>query len=350
MTETAANDDEPFVVPDLSGSHTAQLANGLKSCHRFLDAWGIGQTPSLVRRFGRRHVLVKEEQRNKTGAYKERGAMIATATASRLGYRKVCVASTGNWARGVGVACQNTGLTGLAFVSSSTPANKVRAIEATGLSIKIAGRCFEDTLKAALTFSANNEDYKFLHPYDDSATIAGQASVGLELIERNSSDYGLLAVPMGGGGLISGIALAHIAMGTNVHLVGVVSEASPAWFLSRGAGKRLTVPTRQSIAQGVSVACPGQRCWPIVERYVETIIHVSDREVDEAIFTLHRDAKIRAEGAGAVAMAACLAGKLDNLPGAQRGQAVVISGGNISEQEFLESCERAGRWRTAISA
>jgi threonine dehydratase len=307
----------------------------------------IGQTPSSTHCFGHRQVLIKEEQRNKTGAYKERGAMIAVATALRDGFDKVCVASTGNWARGIGVACRRLGLKGLAFVSNTTPMNKVRAIEATGLEVRLEGLCFDVTLESALRFAAKNSSYKFLHPYDDPSTIAGQASVALEMIDEHREDYGLLAVPMGGGGLISGVALAHLARRHRVHLVGVVSEASPAWFLSRLAGRRLTVPTRLSIAQGVSVACPGQRCWPIVEELVDDIVYVSDREVDEAIFTLYRDSGIRAEGAGAVAMAAVLAGRCDHFPGAHLGQAVVVSGGNISDSEFEGCCERAGRWRSS---
>ncbi len=338
-----------FRLPDLGELSRRSLASVFRNTTRFLHRMGVGGTPAERFTIGGRDMLLKMEHLNHSGSYKDRGAFTAVHNAMCRGAELGVCASTGNFAKAVKLAAHRLGFRVTFIVPESTPDMKKKAIRADGAEVLIRGEDFQDALDEAHVF-ADEHGCSLQHPYDSPDTVVGQSTLGVELIQQAGGGYGVVVVPIGGGGLASGTLLAHAAGDPRVKVVGVVSDAAPAMMYAFAGDRVLRkVDTRPSIAEGVNVATPGRYCWDVIQRFSKrmTIVSVCDAEVEHAMDVLQRDAGIRAEGAGALATAAVLSGRLDDIPEARRGIASVISGGNIGEKEHEKACLRSRAVRAA---
>ncbi len=266
-----------------------------------------------------REVRLKAENLQRTGAFKIRGAVNRLAHLT-LEEREagVVAASAGNHGQAVAWAAREAGVSARIYVPLAAPMAKVEACRNYGATTELAGDIFEDALAAALT-DVEETGATFIHPYEDQLVIAGQGTVGLELLEQ-APDVETVLIPIGGGGLALGIAIALRAMRPGVRLVGIRAGLHG-----------------YTIADGIAVKVPSEFTMPLLEDLLDDIVDVSDEEISEAIVLLLERAKLVVEGAGAVGVAALLAGKAGGS-----GLAVpVLSGGNI-DATMLISVMRHG--------
>jgi threonine dehydratase len=266
-----------------------------------------------------REVRLKAENLQRTGAFKIRGAVNKLATLSPAERDAgVVAASAGNHGQAVAWAARELGIRARIFVPLDAPMAKVEACKNYGAETELAGADFEDALAAALA-EIEETGATFIHPYEDQLVIAGQGTIGLELLEQ-VPDVGTVLVPIGGGGLALGIAIALRAVRPEVRIVGV--QAGLEGY---------------TIADGIAVKVPSEFTMPLLEDLLDEIVSVSDEEISEAIVLLLERAKLVVEGAGAVGVAALLAGKAGGT-----GLAVpILSGGNI-DPTMLISVMRHG--------
>jgi threonine dehydratase len=270
-------------------------------------------------RLSGREVWLKAENLQRTGAFKVRGAVNKIATLSD-GERAagVVAASAGNHGQAVGWAAREAGVRARIFVPQDAPMAKVEACRNYGADTVMGGAGFEDALAAALEY-ADESGATFVHPFEDPVVIAGQGTIGLELAEQ-VRDLETVLIPVGGGGLAAGIALALRAVKPGVRVVGVQ------------AGK-----SGYTIADGIFVKAPGELTTGILDETLDDMVDVSDEEISQAIVLLLERAKLVVEGAGAVGVAALLAGKA----GGSGPVAILLSGGNI-DATLLISVMRHG--------
>jgi threonine dehydratase len=270
-------------------------------------------------RIAGRDVWLKAENLQRTGAFKVRGAVNRIAT---LGPEQreagVVAASAGNHGQAVAWAAREAGIPARIYVPQDAPMAKVEACRTYGSKLIMEGESFEAALAAA-TADVQETGATFIHPFEDPVVIAGQGTIGLELAEQ-VPDVGTVVIPVGGGGLASGISLALRAQLPDVHLVGV--QAGKAGY---------------TIADGVFVKHPGELTMSILDEVLDDLIDVDDEAISEAMVLLLERAKLVVEGAGAVGVAALLAGKV----GGSGPVAVVLSGGNI-DPTLLISVMRHG--------
>jgi threonine dehydratase len=277
-------------------------------------------------RLAGREVWLKAENLQRTGAFKVRGAMNKIATLSD-GERRagVVAASAGNHGQAVAWAARAAGARSTIFVPQDAPMTKVDAARNYGARVEFVGDYFEQSLDAALAYVEEN-GATFVHPFEDPLVIAGQGTIGLELAEQ-MPDARSVVVPIGGGGLISGIALALRELKPEVRIVGVQAGLSG-----------------YTIADGIWVKHPGEFTTRIVGEMVDELVDVTDEEISEAIVMLLERSKLVVEGAGAVGLAALLAGKV----AASGPTAVLLSGGNIDPtlliQVMRHGLTHAGRY------
>jgi threonine dehydratase len=270
---------------------------------------------TFSRRTGR-EVLLKAENLQRTGAFKIRGAVnrIASLTPEERA-AGVVAASAGNHGQAVAWAARAAGVPATVFMPQDAPMAKVDATKSYGASVELAGEGFDEALDAARR-SAEETGAAFVHAFDDELVIAGQGTVGLELAEQ-VPDAEVVVVPVGGGGLASGIALALAELRPDVRIVGVQAAACAPF-----AGE----PYRGfTIAEGIAVKQPGELTSAILREHLDEVVTVSDEEISEAIVLLMERTKLVVEGAGAAGLAALLAGR---VPG-DGAVCVVLSGGNI---------------------
>ncbi len=268
-------------------------------------------------------VYLKYENLQKTGAFKVRGALFKT---SRLvgKTRGVVAASAGNHAQGVAYAARVFGVKAVIVMPETATISKVEATKSYGAEVILHGRIYDDA-EALAKKIAEEKGYTFIHAFDDPEIIAGQGTLGLELMEQlNSFDY--VVVPIGGGGLASGVAAAIKSRRQGVKIIGVEPANVPKMAASLRAGKPVTVEPKPTIADGLATKKPGELTYRLVSELVDDIVLVSEEEIAYAIYMLLERGKVLAEGAGAASLAAILSGKLDC-----RGQRVValVTGGNI---------------------
>lgn len=273
-------------------------------------------------------VYLKLENLQRTGSFKIRGAYYKIY---RLGEeakkRGVITASAGNHAQGVALASSLLGVKATVVMPENTPVSKVIATKSYGTNVNVIlhGKTYDDSYRKSMELSAEGGP-TFIHPFDDPDVIAGQGTVGVEILEGLGAPD-VVVVPVGGGGLISGIAVALKTLaGSRVKVIGVEAEACPSVKTSLGRGEPVEVEARPTIADGILVKKPGELTLEIMEKFVDDVVLVSDREIAKAIFILLERGKILAEGAGAASLAALLSGKLD-LRG--KRAVFVVSGGNI---------------------
>ncbi|HEY7268783.1 MAG TPA: threonine ammonia-lyase [Dehalococcoidia bacterium] len=270
-------------------------------------------------------VHLKAECLQHTGSFKVRGA---GARISRLAPQEraqgVVTASAGNHAQGVAVAAAAAGVSATVVMPANAALAKVQATRAYGARVILKGAGFSEATDEASRIAAA-EGRIMIPAFDDEAIIAGQGSLGLE-IARQCPDAKLVLVPVGGGGLIAGIAVALKALLPGVTVVGVQAEASPGAARSLSAGGRLAVTPAPTLADGVAVAGPGALTFPLIQRYVDDIVTVDEEDIAQAIVLLLERSKLVVEGAGALGAAALMSG---TVKAEGRETVVVLSGGNI---------------------
>ncbi len=281
---------------------------------------------------GQAEVFLKLENLQKTGAFKLRGAYYKISQLSaEQKKRGVATCSTGNHAQGVAFAAKQFGLKATVFMPKGTAPAKVRATRDYGAQVVLVEGSFEDAVAACEKFVAQN-GATYVAPYNDIDVIAGQGTIGLEILAQ-VPDVDAVVVPVGGGGLISGIAFTIKTLKPSCKVYGVQSAAVPSMLVSRERGQIATVPAGTTIADGIKVRTPGKITYALCQQYVDGIVTVSDAQIKDAINTLLHKQKVVAEGAGAVSFAALQSG-LINIAG--KRVVCVISGGNIDQGQLKE--------------
>ncbi len=274
-----------------------------------------------------------------TAAYKERGALNRLLSLPE-GTKGVIAASAGNHAQGISYHAGRLGIKATIVMPIGTPFNKVKRTEELGAHVVLTGTDFEEATQAALEL-ADRESLTFIHPFDDPLVMAGQGTVGLEMLE-DVPDLETLIVPIGGGGLISGIATIAKAINPNIRIVGVQTEAFPA--MKETIDGTSLAGSNISIAEGIAVNQPGKTTRRVVKKLVDEIVTVSERQIEAAIITIMEIEKVIVEGAGAISFGAIM-----QHPEVFRGQKVgmVLSGGNIDSRmlanAILRGMARDGR-------
>jgi threonine dehydratase len=281
-------------------------------------------------------IHLKLENLQRTGSFKIRGALYKL---SRLGPeergRGVIAASAGNHAQGVARAAQNLGIRATIVMPEATPITKVEATASAGAEVVLHGDTFDDAMNMARSLAAERR-LTMIHPFDDPDVIAGQGTVGLEMLQQ-LPQLGAVIVPVGGGGLISGMAIALKSLRPTLRVIGVEAEHAASALLSRQAGKVVELKTIKTIADGIAVKRIGELTFGSIEAYVDDLITVSDEDIAAAILISMERIRVVVEGAGAAALAALLSQKV-NLHGMSTG--VVISGGNIDVQMVAKIIEK----------
>ncbi len=281
-------------------------------------------------------MYLKLENLQRTGSFKERGALNKLLTLSDAERRRgVIAASAGNHAQGVAFHATAHGIRAQIVMPLATPQIKVAATRAYGAEVILHGANYDEAYEEALRRCAEQQS-TFIHPFDDAEVIAGQGTIALELLEQ-VPDLEAVVVPIGGGGLISGVGCALKETNSRIRIVGVESEKLPSMLRACEAGAPVTIAPQATIADGIAVRRAGDMTLPLVQRYVDEIVTVDDEEIASAILTLLEQEKTLAEGAGAAALAAILREKT-NLR--QRRTAVLVCGGNIDVSLLAKIIER----------
>ena len=267
---------------------------------------------------------LKLENLQKTGSFKIRGAYnkIQTLTPEERACG-VIAASAGNHAQGVAYAAAQAGIPSVIVMPEHAPLAKVVATKGYGAEVVLAGATYDESYEHACRLQ-RERGLVFVHAFNDPCVMAGQGTIGLEILE-DLQDLEAIVVPVGGGGLISGIALAVKQVAPHVKVYGVQAAGAPAMHLSKRAGCYQTTDCAVTIADGIAVKQPGDLTYDIVQKYVDDVVIVEDEEIAETILLLLERSKLMVEGAGATSLAALLFQKLS----CKGKVAAVLSGGNI---------------------
>ncbi len=270
-------------------------------------------------------LYLKTENLQITGSFKVRGAYykMSRLTAEEKA-RGVVACSAGNHAQGVALAARKNGIKSIICLPDGAPISKIEATKSYGAQVCLVNGVYDDAYNKALSLR-DEEGYTFIHPFNDEDVIAGQGTIALELIEQ-LSDVDAVIVPIGGGGLISGIAFTLKSVNPSIKVYGVQAAGAPSMYNSVKDGKIEELAGVSTIADGIAVKRPGDLTYEICSKYVDEIVTVSDDEIAAAILALMEGHKLVTEGAGAAAVAAVMFGKL-NLDG--KKVVSVLSGGNI---------------------
>ncbi len=270
-------------------------------------------------------VHLKTENLQVTGSFKVRGAAYKISQLSEAEKEKGVIAcSAGNHAQGVALAATKNGIKSLICLPDGAPISKVEATRKYGAEICLVEGVYDDAYNRALQLK-DEMGYTFIHPFNDEDVIAGQGTIGLEILEQ-LPDVDVVIVPVGGGGLISGVAFAVKSLNPNVKVYGVQASGAPSMLRSIADGKIKKLDEVSTIADGIAVKEPGDVTFKMCQKYVDGIVSVSEDEIAAAILALIEQQKLIAEGAGAVSVAAAMFNKVD-----VKGKKVccLVSGGNI---------------------
>ncbi|WP_426754341.1 threonine ammonia-lyase [Myxococcus sp. Y35] len=284
-------------------------------------------------------VFFKLENLQRTGAFKERGALNKLLTLTEDERRRgVIAASAGNHAQGVAYHARRLGVDATIVMPERTPLIKVsRTKDDYGARVVLKGTNYDEAYAEALRIQ-KTEDRVFIHPFNDAHVIAGQGTIGLELLEQ-CPDLEVVLVPIGGGGLISGVACALKETRPNIRVVGVQAETIASMKASLEADERVVLANAgTTIADGIAVKRVGDLTFPMVRKYVDDVVAVDEEEIAAAILTLLEQEKSVVEGAGAVGLAALLSGEVPAAKG--RRTAILLSGGNIDMNVISRIIER----------
>jgi threonine dehydratase len=270
-------------------------------------------------------VALKAENLQRTGSFKLRGALAKIAALGEQCAAGVVTASAGNHGQALAYAARARGVRCVVFMPEQASIAKVEAATALGAKVHLTGATVEESLAAARAAS-EAEGLAFVHPFDDPVVIAGQGGLGLELSEQ-VPDLSTVVVPVGGGGLASGMAIALKSQRPEVRVVGVQVESCAPFVASVEAGRPVAVDSAVTIADGIAVKRPGRVTLPLIERWVDELVVVAEDDVAEAMVFLLERAKLVVEGAGAVGVASLLSGRV--RPTGEGTTVVVLSGGNV---------------------
>jgi threonine dehydratase len=280
---------------------------------------------TLSERAGGANVLLKAESLQRTGSFKIRGALNKLAAVGDACRNGVVCGSAGNHAQALAFAARARGVPCEVFMPAEASIGKAEAAQALGATVRLAGAAVDDCVSAARERAAET-GMVFVHPFDDPDVVAGQGTLGLELLD-DVPDLAKVIVPIGGGGLASGVAIAVKSARPDVEVVGVQAETVAPFPASLRAGEPVEAPRALTIADGIAVKRPGKLTLGLVARWVDDVVVVAEDDVAEAMVMLMEKAKLVVEGAGAVGVAALLAG-VTTAP-AQGSTVVVLSGGNV---------------------
>ena len=281
-------------------------------------------------------LYLKPENLQITGSFKVRGSAYKIAMLSEEEKAKGVVAcSAGNHAQGVALAATKNRIKSLICLPDTAPISKVEATKGYGAEVCLVEGCYDDAYKKALELR-DSEGYTFVHPFDDENVIAGQGTIALEIL-NDLDNIDAIVVPIGGGGLISGIAYTVKQIRPSVKVYGVQAAGAPSMYNSVKDKEIECLPSVSTIADGIAVKQPGENTFRYVSEYVDEIALVTDDEVSSAILALIEKQKMIAEGAGATAVAAVMAGKFD-LKG--KRVVAVVSGGNIDVTSLSRVIDR----------
>ncbi len=271
------------------------------------------------------HIYLKPENLQITGSFKVRGACFKIAQLTEEEKAKGVVAcSAGNHAQGVALAATTHGIKSLICLPDNAPISKIEATKWYGADVCLVEGVYDDAYQKALKLR-DEKGYTFVHPFDDQDVIAGQGTIGLELLEQ-LPDLDAVIVPIGGGGLISGVAFAIKHLNPNVKIYGVQASGAPSMLNSIEHNKIERMGFVRTIADGIAVKEPGEHTFEYCKKYVDEIVTVNDDEISTAILALIEQHKLIAEGAGAVAVAAAMFNK---VPIKGKKAICLVSGGNI---------------------
>jgi threonine dehydratase len=285
-------------------------------------------------------ICLKLENRQRTGAYKERGALnkllSLSAAEKSLG---VIAASAGNHAQAVAYHASNLGIHSKIVMPLATPLIKVSATRGYGGEVILHGANYDEAFEEAMRLSAQDH-LTFVHAFNDDAVIAGQGTLGLELLEQHP-DLEAVIVPIGGGGLIGGMGCALKETNPKIQVIGVQPARLPSVKAALSEGKPVTLPSAVTIADGIAVRRAGERTLPLIQKYVDDIVTVEEEEIANAVLLLLEREKILAEGAGAAALAALVNRKIPIVRDhAGKKIVVIVSGGNIDVTLLARIIER----------
>ena len=272
-----------------------------------------------------RPLYLKTENLQLTGSFKLRGAYYKISQLSEEEKKAGIVAcSAGNHAQGVALAATRMGIRSTICMPDGAPISKVEATKALGAEVRLVPGAYDDAYEEARRLVSETGS-TFIHPFDDDEVIAGQGTIGLEILDQ-LPDVEAIVVPIGGGGLIAGVAYAVKQLRPNVKVYGVQAEQASAMEQSFKQGNIVGLDRVSTFADGIAVKHPGDRTYELISKYVDDIVTVTEDEIATAILALIEKQKLIAEGAGAVAVAAAMFGK---LPIADKKTVCVVSGGNI---------------------
>ena len=273
------------------------------------------------------NIYYKCENLQKTGSFKVRGACNKIANLTEEEKSKGVIASSaGNHAQGVALGAKMNNIEATIVMPSTAPLAKVTATKSYGANVVLEGLVYDDAYAKAVEIQKET-GATFLHPFNDKYVIAGQGTIGLEIFEQMNNKVDTILCPIGGGGIIAGIATAAKALNPNVKIVGVQTANIPSMYESMKSGKVTTAFKSTSIADGISVKTVGELTFNIAKDLLDEVVLVEEDEIAEAVLFLMENQKVVAEGSGAVTTAAILSGKYK--PKENENVVLIISGGNI---------------------
>lgn len=270
-------------------------------------------------------IYLKTENLQITGSFKVRGAYYKISQLSDDEKAKGVIAcSAGNHAQGVALAASKNGIKSLICLPDGAPISKVEATKSYGADVCLVNGVYDDAYNKAIQLR-DEKGYTFIHPFDDENVIAGQGTIGLELLDQ-LPDIDAIIFPIGGGGLISGVAFAAKMLKPEIKIYGVQASGAPSMLVSMESGKIECLDSVSTIADGIKVKEPGVNTFDCCQKYVDEIVTVTDDEISSAILALIEQHKLIAEGAGAVSVAAAMFNK---VPIKGKKTVCLVSGGNI---------------------
>jgi len=277
-------------------------------------------------------IFMKLENLQTTGSFKVRGALNKLYHLTEEEKKHpIVAASAGNHAQGVAYSASQLGLKSIIFMPSFAPPSKVNATKGYGAEVVLTGDTFDDAYAASQEYCKEKKG-TYIHPFNDELIIAGQGVVGLEIF-RQLPEVDTVIVPIGGGGLISGIAIALKEINPNIKIIGVEAEGAASMLASQNSNEVLTLPHCHTIADGIAVKRPGDLTFSIVKELVDDLITVSDKELAHTTYLLLQRGKLLAEPSGAAAIAAAIF-KKSALMG--KNVVPVVSGGNVNMSVFQQ--------------
>lgn len=309
----------PIVMSELNIAEVYRAAEVLQNVARHPKLIGVTKINPDAQ------VYLKPENLQYTGSFKLRGAYYKISQLSEEEKsRGVIACSAGNHAQGVALGATHSGIKSIICLPAGAPISKVEATKALGAEVCLVPGVYDDAYRKAIELQKEH-GYTLVHPFDDPLVIAGQGTIGLEIIEE-MPDVDAVIVPVGGGGLISGVAFTIKTIKPNVKVYGVQAEGAPSMVKSMKEDGRVRLDSVNTIADGIAVKEPGINTFDMCRKYVDEIVTVTDDEVAAAILTLIEQQKLVAEGAGAVSVAAAMFNK---VPIEGKKVVCIVSGGNI---------------------